>query len=449
MSIESTAAAAAAARSEMASHTAYQRLAKLFDEGVFTEIDAFTRSASGYAGVVAGRGQVDGIGVFAFAQDRASNGGAMSSAQAAKIRKVYDLALKTGSPVVAMYDSLGGQLEEGCDLLGAYGEVLKYTNNLSGVVPQISVVLGPCFGTQALIAAAGDVVIMSRKASLSLHTDGTEADAEKNAACGVAHVVCETEEEAIRAAARLLSLLPANNLDAAGCAEFDLPEVTSGDAVAMIADLGSTVELSAAFGSGARTLLGTVEGETVGFVELSGKELGGKACAKAARMVRFCDAFNLPIVTLLNAESFGCLKGAAKLSCAYAEATAPKITLITGSAFGAVYIAAAGTGAAADMTYAWEEAFVSPLSPEAAAYIALTEEYGGKLKGQKDPAAARAAVVEDYKQTHLTALRAAEKGYVDEIIPAENSRTAVAGALELISDKRVSTLPKKHTNFML
>ena len=370
----------------------------------------------------------------------------MSKAQAAKIKKVFDLALKTGEPVVSIYDSIGGRIDEGSDLLGAYGDVLRYSSNLSGVVPQISVVLGNCCGTQALIAVSGDIVVMTEKASLTINTDGSDSDAKTNAAHGVAHIVTEDEEKAIEKVKDLVSMLPSNNLDYAGTVEFDDADASSDDIISTVVDGGSGIELQSEYGKSMRTVLATVEGATVGVVASNAKEIDGKGAAKAARFIRFCDAFGIPVVTLLDAEKFACIKSAAKLSCAYAEATTAKVTVITGDAFGAVYIAAAGTGAAADITYAWAGASISALTPEAAAVINLGDDFGGKLKGAADPKAERAKVVAQFKEENLGADNAAANGYVQDIILPEETRAKVIDALDILSDKRVSTLPKKHNN---
>lgn len=445
----------AAAKAEVGASKAHERLALLFDEGVFTEIDAFVRSADGYAEAVAAHGTIDGLGVYAYAQNSFS-GGAMSKAQAAKIKKLYKLALKTGEPVVALYDSVGGRLQEGADLLAAYGDVLKLSNNLSGVVPQIAVILGGCYGAQALIAACADVVVMSRKASFSLETDGRDASAEENEKHGMAHVLAEDENEAIAKARELAALLPANNLTPA-CVAYDSIEaagtiadgMSAREAALAAADAGSAIEMQAGYGKKALTALATVNGTTVGLVALEGEALDGKSCAKAARFVRLCDAFSMPVVTFLNAERFECIKGAAKLASAYAETTAAKITVITGDAFGSVYIAAAGTGASADMTFAWPSASVSALTPEAAVVMMLGDDWGGKLKGSQNPQQDRAAIVKEYKNTELTAMKAAESGYLDSIILPEETRSVLTSALEMLCSKRVQTLPKKHSNLYL
>lgn len=446
MSVQSKVDALAAARDEISGSKAYQRLAKLFDEGVFTEIDSFAVSSSGYAEVVAGRGNIGGIGVFAYAQNPDASGGAMSKAQAAKIRRVYELALKTGEPVISIYDSIGGRLDEGSDLLGAYGDVLRYSSNLSGVVPQISVVLGPCCGTQALIAVNGDIVVMSGKGQLTLNTNGSDADAAANAKHGTAHIVCDSEDEAIEQTRKLVSVLPSNNLDYAGSAEFDEADSSSDDKIKKLADGGSVIELQGQYGTAFSTALATVEGATVGIIESREKIIDRRSADKAAKFIRFCDAFGIPVVTLLDAERFESIKSAARLSGAYAEATTVKVTVITGEAYGAVYIAAAGTGAAADMTFAWAGATISGLSPEAAAVISLGDDFGGALRGAADPRTEKANVIAKFKDEQLGAEKAAADGYVQDIILPDETRAKVIAALDMLSDKRVTTLPKKHNN---
>ncbi len=456
MGVESKIEALSSARAALSGTKAYERLAKLFDDGAFTEIDTFAKSADGYAEAVAAHGTVEGIGVYAVAQNSDFSGGAMSKAQAAKIKKVYDLALKTGEPIVTFYDSIGGRLSEGTELLAAYGDVLKYANNLSGVVPQISVVLGKCFGTQALIAAAADVVVMSENAELSLETSGTDSSAKANAESGVAHILTKDEDEAVAKTKSLIEILPSNNLSSA-CVAYDAvdsngtPSVdtTAPDAAKAVADTESVIELQAEYGKAALTALATVNGTTVGFVATADKIIDGKASAKAARFIRFCDAFSIPVVTFVDAQKFGCIKSAAKLTSAYAEATTAKVTFITGDAFGSVYIAAAGTGAAADLTFAWVTASVSALTPEAEAVIMLGDDFGGKLKGSKDPQADKAAVVAEYKENNLTALNAAKNGYVEDIIYPEETRAKLIAVLDILANKRVSTLPKKHNNLYI
>ncbi len=444
-----------AARAEISSSKAYERISKLFGEGNFTEIDAFTRSENGYAEAVAAYGEIGGIDVCAFAQNSDVAGGAMSKAQAAKIKKVYDLALKTGAPVIALYDSVGGRLTEGSELLAAYGDVLKYSNNLSGVVPQISVVLGKCFGTQALIAACGDIVIMSENALFSLNTSGADASANENMKHGTAHIVTETEDEAIERARAVVSVLPQNNLSFASGFDFDLndkvisSDLSASDIAEAVVDKGSAEELQPEYGKAIKTLIALIEGTTVGIVAADDKVLDSASCSKAARFVRFCDSFGIPIVTFVDAQRFECIKSAAKLTSAYAEATTAKITVITGEAYGSVYIALGGTGAAADITYAWENASISGLAPEAAAVIMLGDEYGKRLENSKDPKADREAVAAEYKAESCSAIEAAKNGYVQDVIAPEDTRRKIVDAIRILGGKRVSTLPKKHNNLYI
>lgn len=456
MSIEEKNQALEDARAKLCGSKAHKRLAALFDDGVFTELNTFARSENGYAEVVAAHGFVDGMGVYAFAQNSDIDGGAMSKAQAAKICKVYELALKTGEPVAAVYDSIGGRLTEGSSLLAAYGEVMKTANNLSGVVPQVAVILGKCFGTQALIAACADIVIMSEKAELSVNTSGADASAESCFKKGVAHILAESEDDALEKAKELIAVLPSNNLSPA-CVAYDsisaeketADSMTAFEAAESVCDEGSAIELQAGFGRSVKTIVATINGTTAGIVALEGGVLDGKSCSKAARFIRFCDAFSMPVVTFLDAGSFECIKCAAKLTSAYAEATTAKISVITGDAYGAVYIAAAGTSAAADYTLAWTKASVSALTPEAAAFIMLGDDLGGRLKGSKSPKEDRAAVISQFKEENLTAMKAAEDGYIDEIITAPQTREKLCTALDMLSNKRVTTLPKKHNNLYI
>ena len=305
-------------------------LSKFFDDGIFTEIGALAKSCDTYAEAVTAHGTVNGAGVYAYAQNADFAGGAMSKAQAAKIKKLYDLALKTGEPVVTFYDSIGGRLSEGVDLLAAYGDVMKYSSNLSGVVPQISVIVGKCFGTQALIAECADIVVMTKNAQLSLETSGEKSSAEENAQKGNAHIITENADEAIEKVINLIEILPSNNLSSA-CVAYDeinaegVPtyETKPSQVIFDISDAESAVEIQADYGKAVKTVLATVNGVTVGLISAEG-EIDGKSSSKAARFVRFCDAFSIPVATFIDAEKFCCIKSAAKLTSAYAEATTAK-----------------------------------------------------------------------------------------------------------------------------
>lgn len=440
--------------SEVEASKGYMRLQKLFDDATFTQVDAFAKSEGGYAEAVAGYGYINGTGVYAIAQNSDLSGGAMSQAQAAKIKKVYDLAQKTGVPVITIYDSIGGRLTEGSQLLTAYGEILKMSSALSGVIPQISVVLGPCLGTQALIAACGDVVIAAKGAEFSLDVN-TGSTAEKAFENGTAHLLAEDEEDAIAIARDVASMLPANNIETAAGFEFaDASEnvadnTPANDIPELVADDGSYLELSAAYGDDAVTVLATLTGITVGFVSAGAKILSGDACKKIARFVRFCDAFSIPVITFVDSEKFCCLKSAARVSSAYAEATTAKISVITGEAYGALYVALAGTGSNADITFAYPNASVSPLNPYASAVIMLGDEIGKELKGSANPQADKEALVAKFKAENCSVFEAAANGYVEDVITPSATRAKLASALDMLIGKRVQRLPKKHNNLFI
>lgn len=431
---------------------AYKRLNLLFDEGTFSEIDAFVKSGDKDAEAIVGFGTIDGCPAYAFAQNSDVDGGAMSKAQAAKIKKVYDLAMKTGVPIVGIYDSIGGRLNEGADMVSAYGEILLHSNNLSGVVPQIALVLGPCIGTSAMIAASADVVVMSEKAELSIQTSGENSSAEDASKLGICHIETKTEEDAISAVRNLVTVLPANNL--AGAPVTDVLGMTSAapltenadtsTIIAALADDDTFVEFSCKFGTAATTGLSQISGSTVGIVAYTGK-IDADSCAKGARFVRFCDAFAIPVVTLVNATEFSSLREATKLSNAYSEATTAKVTVVTGEAYGPVYIAVAGRGANSDITIAWTSAAVSPLSPSTAAIF----EWSERLKGSNNPTEDRKKLIEEYKKTEASPLSAAANGFVEDVINPEETRAKVVAYLEMLAGKRVTRLPKKHANIQL
>ena len=398
MSIESKLAFLQETKAANAQTKAYQRLQLLFDEGTFVEIDSFTKSGDGRAEAAAGFGSVDGCPVYAFAQNSDVEGGAMSKAQAAKICKVYELAEKTGAPVVGIYDSIGARLNESCEMLAAYGDVMLKANNLSGVVPQIAVIAGPCLGASSMIAAAADVVIMSEDGQFALQTNGEGGDLKEASESGLVHLTAKDDKEAVAKARELITLLPSNNLSGAPITVFaDSAAETDGESgasiIAAVMDQDSFIEFQAGFGAGFITGLAKLGGNTVGVVASEEKTADGKACEKAARLVRFCDAFAIPVITFVNAESFCCIKAACKLTNAYAEATTAKISVITGEAYGAVYMALAGAAAGVDVAYAWPTASISALNPTTAAVMLWSD----KLKGSSNPTADRAKLIAEYK----------------------------------------------------
>lgn len=424
-------------KAELENSVAYQRLNALFDEGTFSPLAPFTVSNDSYAEVAAGYGEVNGCAVYAFAQNSDICGGAMSKAHAAKLKKLYDLALKTGTPVIGLYDSIGARVNEGIEMMTAYGEVLNYSGKLAGIVPQISVVLGPCQGTGALLATCADFVIMSEKGKLTINTNGEGGSAEENKKHGVAAVIAKDEFSAIEAAKNLVVMLPQNNLSDPYTTD-EIPAIADGDIISSFVDGGSFVELFEGYADSVKVGFAKLQGDTVGVVETNGDVLDRKACEKSVKLVRFCDAYSIPVITLANSKGFKCVKSATKLTAAYAEATTAKITVVTGDAFGAFYMAVAGTGASTDITFALEGASVSPVAPEAGIIILNPERLKTDAEGRKK-------AVEEFKANECSAERAAEKGYIDNVADVSELRGLLSTALDMLSGKRETTLPKKHS----
>lgn len=419
-------------------YSTYDVLNAFFDDGSFNETDAYLKSGEGDAEAVTGFGTVDGVPVYAFVQNVDVCGGAMSKAQAKKITKLYHAALKTGAPVVGFYHSVGGRLEQKYELLSAYGDLLRKSTKLSGVVPQISVVLGSCLGTSALIAAAADYIIMEKDAKLSVDTAGENASAEMNLNAGSVSFIAEGYEACVEKAKTLLSYFPANNLDPAPVFET-VPAYAAPDKLPKyFADENSLLCVGGGYGEPVCTAFGRVNGYPVGIVVTKGGTISGDSTKKIMKHVRFCDAFSIPVITITDAEKFADLADASKLISVYAEATAPKISVISGTAVGAVYIALAGSASGADAVYALPEAVVSPVAPKAAAFILDDGIADAPVAEQEDLAM-------KFVKANLSAVKAAEDGYVDDIVEPEALRGKIVAALDMLSTKRVSTLPKKHT----
>ena len=424
-------------RAELAATSAYKRLEALFDEGTFAQIAPFARSGNGPVEAAAGHGEVNGCPVYAFAQNSDICGGAMSKAQAAVLAKVFELALKTGTPVVGIYDSVGARVDQGVEMMTAYGQLLNLSGKLAGVVPQISVILGPCEGTSALLAATADFVIMSESGKLTINTNGEGGSAEENMKHGVAAACAKDEFAAIEAVKDLITMLPQNNLSEAYETE-EIPAMDDGSDISTFVDGGSFMELYEGSAKSVQVGFARIGGDSVGIVRTTGEIIDRKACEKCAKLVRFCDAYSIPVITLADSKGFECVKSAAKLTAAYAEATTAKITVVTGEAFGAFYMAVAGTGASTDVTFALDGASVSPVAPEAGIIILAPE----MLKTDKE---GRAKAVEEFRANECSALRAAEMGYIDSVVDKSELRNTLSNALDMLAGKRETTLPKKHS----
>ncbi len=435
------------------------RLAALFDDGSYKEIGSCVMEKNAPAGVVSAYGYVNGNPVYAFAQDQSVEKGAVGSAQADKIARVYDLAAKTGAPVVGIYDSNGAFMDGSAASLNAYSLLMNKTASVSGVVPQIAVIAGPCAGSAAMMACAADFVVMAEDAELFL-TPAFEkgaGSAKAAAANGIAALTAVDDKAAIEKTRELINLMPVNNMACVPCMEYEAPAAASGkdlqSVVDSIADGGSVVEVYADYAGAAYTALATVAGSTVAIAATNktADKLTEADCAKLARFVRTCDAFSIPVITLVDTLGFdgsadtelaGSVKALTRLAGCYAEATTAKIAVITGKAVGPVFVAMAGKYSNADFTYAFEDAYIAPLAPEAAVEFLWHD----KLAGAENLSAKRAELAKEYTATIASAEAAAQQGCVDEIVTAADLRAVLSSALSMLEGKRVTNLPRKHNN---
>ena len=436
------------------------RLAALFDEGSYQEIGSCVMEKDAPAGVVTAFGYVNGNPVYAFAQDQSVNSGAVGPAHAEKISKVYTLAAKTGAPVVGVWDSNGAFLDGGSAAsLNAYSLLMKRTSALSGVVPQIAVIAGVCAGSAAMAACAADLVVMTKDAELFL-TPGFADGAGSTEACaknGIAAMTAEDDADAFAKVRALVNLLPVNNMAFTPCMDFDAPAAAAGSDLASyvdsFADGGSVTELYADYAGAAYTALASVCGSTVGIAATNKTDakLTEADCAKLSRFVRLCDAFSIPVITLVDTLGFdgdaeteltGAVRALTRLAGTYAEATTAKISVVTGKAVGPVFVALAGKGCNADFAYALENAYIAPLMPESAVEFLWHD----KLKGCEDLAAKRKELAKAYTENQASALAAAQLGVLDEIITPADLRSTLSSALSMLEGKRVTNLPRKHNN---
>lgn len=433
-----------------------QILASFFDEGAYTVL--FARSA-----VSAAFGSANGQPVYAICQD----GEAVTVADVDKCVKVLDMAVKTGNPVVTFYDSTGACLSEGLGVLTAQAHWTEKIAQISGVVPQLAVVTGVCGVSSALAAAAADVCIAAEGCEIFFTAPFTSAaagdkvegagSAELAAKAGVAAVVAKDAAEAVATAARLVAMLPANNLSAPAmfdaaepAAALDLNKYTAAGAAAAVVDADSAVELFGGFAKGVYTALATVAGNPVGVVATEPGALCRYSVSKAARFVRLCDAFSLPVVTLVNSEGFsasvsedvaGAIREAARLAGTYADATTARVAVLTGKAVGPVYTALAN----ADLTIAVQGCTVSAVDPK----VAVTVLYKDELDASDNIVNATAAKASAYAAESCSADAALAAGVVDFAVAPAQVRSTLAVALDMLATKRTQRLPKKHGNMAL
>ena len=444
--------------------TARERAAKLFDAGSFVETDVLRKDSH----VVCGVGTINGQAVYCFAQDYASMGGAMTQEQAKKILKTLNLAKVTGTPVVALLDSAGVKITEGAAALPAYAEIFAAMARLSGVCPLIACVMGPCRGLATMMTQVCDIAIQVKKnGEIALHTalvmndeKGKEKTAQQLFGAETVALTAESEEEAAALIAALVDMLPACNMEDAPLVEADdlnrlLVCENANDVSSLMADIADNnqvIELYKTYGSAMRVALCRVGGRTAGLVATDYEKDQGRLtaddCKKAARFVRLCDCYHLPVISLVNTDGLtvpcacqqgNLMRGAADLIYAYAEATTPKLAIITGNAVGAAYVAMGGKNMA-DMSYAWPTAMISPLTKETAVQT---------LDGEKLSAGESREELEEKYALSCGALFAAREGMVDDVIEPRESRKYLIAAMELLATKHDVNLPKKHGNLPL
>ncbi len=483
--------------------SARERLGLLFDEGTFQEIDRFVGHRSTNFGmekieipsdgVVIGHGKVNDRHVFAYSQDFTSRGGSLGEMHAAKICKIMDLAVKAGAPVVGLNDSGGARVEEGVDALKGYGEIFMRNSRASGVIPQISAIMGPCAGGAVYSPAMTDFVFMVKKQSHMFITSpyviktvtGEETTFEElggamvhNTKSGNAHFACESDEETIEAIKELLDFLPANNLE-------ETPQIPMGDDPERICEeLDSIIPDEANIPYDMKTIIEIIlddndffevhehyaENAIVGFGRLNNRSVGIianqpmiqagcldiDASDKISRFVRTCDAFNIPMITFVDVPGYlpgvdqelgGIIRHGAKLLWSYAEATVPKFTVVTRKDYGGAYLAMCSKPLGADMVFAWPTAEIAVMGAKGAVEVIST--YKKEIKAADDPVAKTAEKIQEYEEAFNVPYLAAKRGYIDDVILPSETRKRLISSLEAMCNKNEVLPPKKHGNIPL
>lgn len=478
--------------------TARERILALMDEGSFIEVDAFVthrcnefnmaNTEAPGEGVVTGYGTVDGRLVYVYAQDFTVIGGSLGEMHAKKICKIMDMALKMGAPVIAMNDSGGARIQEGVNALAGFGDIFYRNTKCSGVIPQISVIMGPCAGGAVYSPALTDFIFMVENTSQMFITGpqvikavtgedvtleelgGAKSQAEKS---GVAHFTSATDGECIAKIKRLLSFLPSNNLEGApvDAPSDDINRISEKlttivpddankayDVKAVIAEVVDNADFMEVMENYAKNIVigfAKMNGATVGIVANQPMDKAGaldvNASDKAARFIRFCDCFNIPLVTFTDVPGFlpgvseehnGIIRHGAKILYAYSEATVPKINVIIRKAYGGAYIAMSSKHLGADMVMAWPTAEIAVMGPEGAANIIFKDD----IKNSADPISERKAKIEEYREKFANPYEATKFGYIDDVIEPDSTRPRIIAALEMLASKRENSPSKKHGN---
>ena len=481
--------------------TARERLDMLFDPNTFVEVDAFVthrctefdmaETEAPGEGVVCGYGTVDGRLVYAYAQDFTVIGGSLGEMHAAKICKVMDMAMKMGAPIIGINDSGGARIQEGIDALKGFGDIFYRNTLASGVIPQIAIIMGPCAGGAVYSPAICDFIFMVEKTSQMFITGpsvvksvtgedvtfdelgGASTHAAKS---GVATMACKTEEECFDQVKKLLGMLPANNLEIAPVYECEddlnrlsetltniIPEDSGKsydirDVIKEVVDYGEFAEMFEAFAQNIVTGFARLNGNTVGIIANQPKVMAGaldcNSSDKGARFVRFCDSFNIPVITFTDVPGYlpgvgqehsGVIRHGAKLLYAFSEATVPKINVIVRKAYGGAYIAMNSKHLGADMVFAWPSAEIAVMGPEGAANIIFRKD----IAASSDPVTARQEKIAEYTEKFANPYIAASRGYVDDVIEPDSTRPRLISALEMLMSKRETRPAKKHGNIPL
>jgi len=475
--------------------TARERLELLLDPGTFNELEPFITPQSdemGIAseqflgdGVITGYGQIDRRTLYVYAQDFTVYGGTLSEMQSHKICRVMDLAMRNGVPVIGLIDSGGARIQEGVKSLGGYAEIFRRNAQYSGVIPQISVMLGPCAGGAAYSPALTDLIIMVRKHSFMFLTGpevikavtGEEVDAESLGGTdvhmditGTAHLATQTEEDALALTRHVLSYFPSNNVENPpyippsddilrmdeelnSIVPVDPTEAYSmHEVIERVVDLDSFLEIQPTWARNAIVGLGRIGGHSVGIVSQEPSVMAGvidiDASDKMTRFVRMCDCFNIPLVTFVDSPGFlpgvgqehsGIIRHGAKVLYGYSEATVPKITVITRKAYGGAYVVMSSKYLGTDVTYAWPSAEIAVMGAEGAVNILFKK----RITASPDQ---RKMLVEEYRRQFNNPYYAAKAGYVDDIIEPRETRPKIIASLAALRDKFSSGPPRKHGN---
>jgi propionyl-CoA carboxylase beta chain/acetyl-CoA/propionyl-CoA carboxylase carboxyl transferase subunit len=481
--------------------TARERIEQLLDKDTFCETDMYvTHRATGLGmekshpltdGVVTGWGKVNGRTVYVYAQDFTILGGSLGEAHGRKIAKLMDLAYQNGAPLVGLNDSGGARIQEGVDSLASYGEIFYRNTRASGVVPQISVILGPCAGGAVYSPGITDFVFMTENNAFMFITGPevirtvTHEDVDfdtlgsarvHHGKSGVAHFTAPDEEACLAQVRELLSYLPSNNLTPPPYAPptddprrlaLELEKIVPADpqspysmdeVIEALVDNGEFLEVQAEYAQNLVVGFGRLDGYPVGIVANQPDYLAGvldiNASDKGARFIRFCDAFHIPLVTLVDTPGFlpgtdqehnGIIRHGAKMIFAYAEATVPKVTVILRKAYGGAYIVMSSKHLRADLNYAWPNAEIAVMGPDGAVSIVFRKE----IEAAEEPAATRAQKTQQYREELANPFVAASRGYLDDVIQPAETRLWLIAALESLRDKRQSTPARKHGNIPL